>query len=408
MFCKAKRIRTLSVVQLLNFFIFIPWEGDLFDFQSMIVGMLSSLSPSSITNLFIAIMIIGFIFGLYSYHQKEHPNYVNSAPSILTSIGILGTFAGIVIGLIGFDTADIDKSIPILLEGLKVAFISSLVGVFLSIGFKVALNFIPNDEADISEVDDLITALKRIENGINADDGRSIYSQLRSLRDEEKEERKASEERLNVFSDKLWQKFSDFSEQLSESATKQVIEALENVITDFNTNLKEQFGENFKLLNESVKDLVVWQENYKTQMAEMTQQYKLSVESISSTESAIQSIKENTSGISEVAQKLKSLIETNQNQINNLDEQLKAFASIKDKAIDSMPVIEDSLNTLTQEIRKTTKEAQDQISQMDKALAKEIENKLSEMGSALGSITSKFTSDYQNLVKEMQSVVSQR
>lgn len=386
-------------------------------------------------------MIGVFISGLVFYYKKKHYAFVNGAPSILTSIGILGTFAGIVIGLVGFDTTDIDKSIPILLEGLKVAFISSLVGVALSIFFKVVLNFIPNDEADISEVDDLMTGLKKIEDVIAKDDGKSLYSQFKLLRSEHADALKRDENRAQDFSDQLWRKlddhkehllresekdreiskkrnedfsqalwkkFDDFSEMLSESASKHVIQALESVITDFNNNLKEQFGENFKQLNESVKELVIWQENYKHQIAEMTQQYQLSVESIKTTEEAIKSIQDNTNGISKTAEQLKSIIETNHNQINDLSEQLKAFSTIKDKAIDAMPVIEESLNSLTEEIKKTTKEAQTQVSKIDKALAKEIEDKLSEMGSALASITGKFTSDYQTLVREMQSVVSQR
>ncbi|WP_223823665.1 hypothetical protein [Candidatus Enterovibrio escicola] len=43
---------------------------------------------------------------------------------------------------------------------------------------------------------------------------------------------------------------------MSESATEQVIEALKQVILDFNHNLTEQFSENFKQLNEADHKLV--------------------------------------------------------------------------------------------------------------------------------------------------------
>ena len=46
--------------------------------------------------------------------------------------GILLTFYGIWIGLVGFDVTDIEKSIPLLLEGLKTAFSSSIVGLTTS------------------------------------------------------------------------------------------------------------------------------------------------------------------------------------------------------------------------------------------------------------------------------------
>ncbi len=47
------------------------------------------------------------------------------------ALGILGTFIGIIIGLLNFNTESIDTSIPVLLGGLKTAFITSIVGMFL-------------------------------------------------------------------------------------------------------------------------------------------------------------------------------------------------------------------------------------------------------------------------------------
>lgn len=50
-----------------------------------------------------------------------------------TSLGVLLTFFGIWQGLQGFDVTDTDASIPALLEGLKLAFGSSIVGLFTSL-----------------------------------------------------------------------------------------------------------------------------------------------------------------------------------------------------------------------------------------------------------------------------------
>ena len=50
-----------------------------------------------------------------------------------TSLGVLLTFFGIWQGLQGFDVTDTEGSIPVLLEGLKIAFGSSIVGLFTSL-----------------------------------------------------------------------------------------------------------------------------------------------------------------------------------------------------------------------------------------------------------------------------------
>lgn len=62
--------------------------------------------------------------------------YTNAWASILTVIGIFGTFFGIFIGLLAFDIQDIPGSIPGLLGGLKLAFLTSLVGILSAIILK--------------------------------------------------------------------------------------------------------------------------------------------------------------------------------------------------------------------------------------------------------------------------------
>lgn len=80
-----------------------------------------------------------FIFALFmgalawkdwaSYLRGEHIDY----KSMIVSTGVLGTFLGIVLGLWDFNTTDIAGSVPILLEGLKLAFLTSIIGMGLSI-----------------------------------------------------------------------------------------------------------------------------------------------------------------------------------------------------------------------------------------------------------------------------------
>jgi uncharacterized membrane protein YjfL (UPF0719 family) len=88
--------------------------------------------------LLIIIIFISIILGLAwkdhtSFRQAQHVNYKN----IIVSIGVLGTFIGIVIGLWNFDTHDIEASVPQLLNGLKFAFITSVVAMAVSIILSV-------------------------------------------------------------------------------------------------------------------------------------------------------------------------------------------------------------------------------------------------------------------------------
>ncbi len=71
-------------------------------------------------------------------------NDLDLIPSMFTTIGILGTFAGISYGLMLFDTKEISKTLPELLNGLKTAFIASIGGIILSMFFSKRISHIRN------------------------------------------------------------------------------------------------------------------------------------------------------------------------------------------------------------------------------------------------------------------------
>ena len=77
---------------------------------------------------FAAIIILYFLFCIFKVNSQnpKHIILVDNATISLSSIGILGTFLGIFLGLKDFNINEIDKSVPSLIEGLKFAFFSSI------------------------------------------------------------------------------------------------------------------------------------------------------------------------------------------------------------------------------------------------------------------------------------------
>ena len=51
-----------------------------------------------------------------------------------------------------------------------------------------------------------------------------------------------------------------------EDNSKSLIEALEEVIRDFNTKISEQLGDNFKKFNESLSIMLEWHKEYKRKL----------------------------------------------------------------------------------------------------------------------------------------------
>lgn len=65
---------------------------------------------------------------------------IESLPTIISTLGVLGTFGGITWGLYNFNTSNINESIPVLLEGLKTAFFTSLAGMICSLFLSNRVN----------------------------------------------------------------------------------------------------------------------------------------------------------------------------------------------------------------------------------------------------------------------------
>ena len=80
------------------------------------------MTSNSITIIIVAIILVLFIKSIL-------PNSTRSFKNEIVSLGVLGTFIGIAIGLFHFDVTQIKESMPILLGGLKTAFITSGVGI---------------------------------------------------------------------------------------------------------------------------------------------------------------------------------------------------------------------------------------------------------------------------------------
>ncbi|OHY95622.1 hypothetical protein BI375_12715 [Vibrio rotiferianus] len=339
-----------------------------------LASIIASYSAASISNAFIYTILLLLVASSILAFLGKAPRFTASTTNILTSLGILGTFAGIVVGLMEFNPTDIDGSIESLLAGLKTAFLTSLVGMAASIIYKAILGTIPQKGEDAikgvgpEEIFQVMSQQLRSSNellaSIKGEEDTSLVSQLKILRtdlnDAQKEQtayqdlKVAQTEKFQVT---LWNKMDEFGDLLSKSATEQVINALKEVIVEFNDKLTEQFGENFKRLDESVKKLVDWQENYKDQLADMATKYQLGVDAISSTEKSVASINERAEAIPATMEKLHQVMELGHGQVTELEHRLEAFKDLRDKAVEAMPQIREQMDNTMSVIGESVKAA---------------------------------------------------
>ena len=80
-----------------------------------------------------------FIVGFFNTNSQVPflKSLSNNAATYLTSIGIFFTFLGIFIALREFNVNNINTAVPKLLDGLKLAFLSSVCGIGGSIFYRI-------------------------------------------------------------------------------------------------------------------------------------------------------------------------------------------------------------------------------------------------------------------------------
>ncbi len=226
------------------------------------------------------ILVVAIWAGIYiSKRTKENNNehLFDFIPHLFPTLGILFTFLGIAIGLWNFDSNNIEKSIPELMNGLKTAFLVSIFGVALLVGFSFWTNIKRKklEEGVLSEetqaINNLIEAIKELKNDLTStDDIGNTIKPGNVFRDLYKESIKQSNS-LQTFSADLaitieagFQKIlNDPSEGVVAELklVKSEIESLGNKLKDPATDMTQSI---VKELQESMGKMI---EEFKTSMS---------------------------------------------------------------------------------------------------------------------------------------------
>ena len=373
-------------------------------------------NQTNINALFVITVLTGLaLFGTFKSENPKIKHFAKQSPAILATVGIFFSFWGISIGLIGLNLEDIQHSIPTLLEGLKAKFLASLMGIFASIIVRIAQSFSVEDsdnvsweaeqldlskrsvallakinhvltnnvtnnpEALLQELKQAIgelpiefkkqnTLLDSIKSSLAGEGDASVTTQLSKLRmdmrdalsDMDRSNKQRSDSLNNTLTtnfDNLTQKFEDFAKIVAENNSKAFIEALEAAMRDFNNNITEQFGENFKELNRAVGELLTWQDKYKDHVEQMTSKFDIALKSVVEIQTAFGDIQTRSESFTQISTELSGVLEKLDVQLQSFDAYLKGIRLIADNAKEAFPTIEDNLNKLTSGFKKSTEQS---------------------------------------------------
>lgn len=367
-------------------------------------------------------------------------------PSLSVSIGIFGTFWGIFLGLAGFDAANISESIPALLNGMKTAFFTSLLGMSVSLVLKlfysvqedrtakgstdpmVCLQNMEHSSKEIvARIDKLNETIGRC---FRSDEEYSLVSQVKLIRQELIDGRRETREA-----------FKEFADHFSKMASESLVEELMGVVDKFNVMLNDLVSQSFQDLKESTMSLNQWQAEHKDAMKQnhdnlvsvlnqifalrdLFENSGIRVEALSREFSIIDmQLKSISLSGTELAAHSTQLAEQNQLLQVSIDEIRKAGELAKvvvPEIAQKMEEITDQIRNLqisstefvratTQEMQSNAKEISDiskqQIAVIEKALENELRKSLESIAAAMVSISGKFAADYTPLADRLREIV---
>ena len=316
---------------------------------------------------------LGFIVGILIitiyFHVKFDRFAVAHGPEVLTTLGILGCFTGITIALFSFNPENISQSVPNLLSGIRTAFWASLAGVFgaLTLRFGQRFRKVKDNKNQIAgqtaSLSDVVLSINSLKESIVGQDKSNIQAEIREFKEQ-------SEKQFLS----LQEEFKTFSKHMVENNQKAIIEALREVIKDFNTKITEQFGDNFKELNSAVSKLLSWQIQYKDELEIIKENQRASREELEKATKKLKEIVQSAGVFSSTAQDLKTQIDyLNQNR-EILNNQQKSLAEVLKTMSSVTPTFEQKTSDMLEQIEKGMQRVHEQFSTNADTLVKQVAN----------------------------------
>lgn len=357
-------------------------------------------------------------------------------PGVLTSLGILGTFFGIIVGLWSFDVQRVDESVPALLEGLKAAFISSGLGLTFALIFRTLQPvLIPVETGSDDPLEVLNSILKEnIEQSkaLSGGEDTSLLTQIQKLRTTISDGQDSQLKSIEAGFEKQIRAFSDFADKVAENNSQALIDALNEVIRDFNQKITEQFGENFQQLNEAVGLLLEWQVRYKAHVEETENALKTISQDIVKSGEALATVAKTFEDIPRTGETVEKLIAQINGQLQITGNMAEGVGELRRELSGALPEIQQTIDRLTSEFATEVDKAAKALSssaedaaqhyqvasqqlsdgfsklqasldgsfeQFDRAMQEELTRALSLMGRQLASISEKIADDYDKLAR---------
>lgn len=296
-------------------------------------------------------------------------------PSLFLSIGVLGTFLGIFLGLtnLRLDTTNPFNSEELrgLVEALSFSMTTSLLGITYAILFRVLETVFGPEVNDVSPVQEIVASIESMS-----------------------------------------EKLDDFIHDLANKVGEGLTDALQDLTSRLDSVLADQLGQAFRDLNESICKLNEWVETYRDQIDRLTVAYRDNLVGIQTFHDEAEKI---THALALVPQQTEGIQQT----LEKMNIPLGEFSKLGSQAKEALPTIERALEGMTRQFDDSSselKEALTKLSALQQELADKTgdveslvkaatEKQLADFGQQLAAISERFAEDYVPIADALRRVL---
>lgn len=277
--------------------------------------------------------------------------------NVMTGLGILGTFVGLAFGLRSFDTSTAEamtSSIVPLIDGIKVAFYTSIFGVIYSLFYGTIYRKCMHDAKHA-----LNALLETYYKGMGRHPENDVISRILSYQQSQTESMEQFAENISVaLADTLGNVFTpaltSLPDQISQSMHQQLSPALDVMETNFNKLTGELSTQLSSAQEQGVEVLI---EKFMVGMDKMldgqVENLARSIETICSwQEKTIQHLDEAVSGICENAEMLQKINTDLENTTTHLDAFTEELKNFQEKSHQTMLETAESFTSSVQRVEQ--------------------------------------------------------
>ena len=325
-------------------------------------------------------------------------HYMSLVPGTMTGLGILGTFVGLSIGLSSFDLSgsaeEIESKIQPLMEGIKVAFHTSICGLIYSLLFN---RFYAEVNHQLEQaIEDFIIAFKKYAINDDIEGTTSIELKYQKRIESYLAEQVSAQRELN-----------DSIIALAEEAKKNQSKELQRIVNEFVEQMNSSLGGSFKEMGEILAETSEWQKKSLEEMERTLSQIgELAIDLgkiNKSIETSIEKVEGYTTTVDEAQVKLIEsmdkvghILDMNTAQVVKQEEILESIMTNSRETNESMATFVDRIGSQVEIIQNV----QDQV--LEKA-----QEEMSKFMETTASITEEVRANSQAQLEELQNSVTE-